>query len=398
MTLVADARHSGCSPRQGDLSMNASGPPDDRLPDGESALLPDGESAPFAAVARPERSRTLAPAPRGETPAAFGRYQVVRALGSGGFGTVYLARDEELDRDVAIKVLNASSVSQSEIDQFLQEARRVARLRHSGIVAVHDVGVAHGQPYVVSEYLSGSSLSDWLKANRPSWQEAARIVAAMADALGYAHAHLTVHRDIKPANIILTPDRRPVIVDFGLSLDDTRSGGAEVGKIWGTPRYMAPEQVSGVAHRIDGRTDLYSLGVVLYEMLCGHVPFRSADLKELFRQVQHDEPQPPRQLVSDIPPALERVCLKALSKRMQDPHTTMSDFADAVRQITASALDVPSASQPVALPAPAPGSSHHSNPVTPASGGSTPSACTSRARGRAASSDRTGRRVRSVRV
>ena len=302
MTLVADARHSGCSPRHGDLSMNASGPPDDRLPDGESELLPDGESAPFAAVARPKRSRTLAPAPRGETAAAFGRYQVVRALGSGGFGTVYQARDAELDRDVAIKVLKASSVSQSEIDQFLQEARRVARLRHPGIVAVHDVGVAHGQPYVVSEYLSGSSLSDWLKANRPSWQEAARIIAAMADALGYAHAHLTVHRDIKPANIILTPERRPVIVDFGLSLDDTRSGGAEVGKIWGTPRYMAPEQVSGVAHRIDGRTDLYSLGVVLYEMLCGHVPFRSADLKELFRQVQHDEPQPPRQLVSDIPP------------------------------------------------------------------------------------------------
>ena len=239
---------------------------------------------------------------------------MVRALGSGGFGTVYLARDATLDRDVAIKVLNASSVSQSEIEQFQQEARRVARLRHPGIVAVHDVGVELGQPYVVSEYLSGSSLSDWLKANRPSWQEAARIIAAMADALGYAHAHLTVHRDIKPANIILTPDRRPVIVDFGLSLDDTRSGGAEVGKIWGTPRYMAPEQVSGVAHRIDGRTDLYSLGVVLYEMLCGHVPFRSADLKELFRQVQHDEPQPPRQLVSDIPPALEQVCLKALSK------------------------------------------------------------------------------------
>ncbi len=127
----------------------------------------------------------------------------------------------------------------------------------------------------------------------------------MADALAHAHARLIVHRDIKPANIILTPDRGPVLVDFGLGLDEASAGGSELGVVSGTPAYMAPEQVAGAAHRIDGRTDIYSLGVVLYEMLCGHVPFRATNLRELLRQVRDDEPQPPRQLNRDIPPELE---------------------------------------------------------------------------------------------
>ena len=153
----------------------------------------------------------------------------------------------------------------------------------------------------------------------------------MADALAHAHARLIVHRDVKPANIIITPDRGPVLVDFGLGLDDAGAGGPELGVISGTPAYMAPEQVAGAAHRIDGRTDIYSLGVVLYEMLCGHLPFRASNTRELLRQVSDDEPQPPRQLRPEIPPELERACLKSLAKRLQDRYTTASDFAGDLR-------------------------------------------------------------------
>ena len=190
------------------------------------------------------------------------------ALGAGGFGAVYLGHDTQLDRPVAIKVLRGGpDVPQAEAERFLQEARRLARLSHPGIVAVHDVGVDEGQVYIVSDYLDGPDLGRWLRDNRPAWPEAARIAAAVADALAHAHARLIVHRDVKPANIILTPDRGPVLVDFGLGLDEARAGGRELGVISGTPAYMAPEQVAGTAHRIDGRTDIYSLGVVLYEML-----------------------------------------------------------------------------------------------------------------------------------
>jgi serine/threonine protein kinase len=130
--------------------------------------------------------------------------------------------------------------------------------------------------------------------HRPSWPEAARIAAAVADALAHAHARLIVHRDVKPANILLTADRAPVLVDFGLALDEAQAGGREKGMVSGTPCYMSPEQVAGTAHRIDGRTDIYSLGVVLYEMLTGCVPFRATDFLELSRQVRDDEPQPAR--------------------------------------------------------------------------------------------------------
>jgi class 3 adenylate cyclase/tetratricopeptide (TPR) repeat protein len=287
---------------------------------------------PEAAPAAP-----AAPAPPGAAPAlpaAFGRYQVRRALGTGGFGAVYLGHDTELDRPVAIKVLRAGGGPlRAEGERATEEARRLARLRHPGIVAVHDVGVHEGQVYIVSDYLDGPDLDRWLREHRPGWPEAARIAAAVADALAHAHARLVVHRDVKPANILLTAEGAPVLVDFGLALDEAHAGGGEKGVVSGTPWYMSPEQVAGTAHRIDGRTDVYSLGVVLYEMLTGRVPFRANEFPELLRQVRDDEPQPPRQLVGDIPPELERACLKALAKRQQDRYTTAADFAEDLRGI-----------------------------------------------------------------
>ena len=274
------------------------------------------------------------PASLADAPISFGRYQVRSVLGTGGFGTVYLGHDLELDRPVAIKARRPDkNMPKEEADRFLQEARRVARLRHPSIVTVHDVGVQEGQVYIVSAYIEGTSLRNWMNSNRPSWQEAARITAELADALAHAHAQLTVHRDVKPANIILTTDRVPVLVDFGLGIDETGKAGNELGMVSGTPAYMSPEQVAGEAHRIDGRTDIYSLGVVLYELLCGRQPFRATDPRELLRQVAHDEPQPPRQLVRDIPRELEKICLKAIAKRITDRHSTAGDFADELRRV-----------------------------------------------------------------
>ena len=253
--------------------------------------------------------------------------------GAGGFGTVYLGHDTQLDRPVAIKVLHGSpNVQQRRSESFFQEARRVAQLRHSGIVAVHDVGEQDGLVYIVSDFIDGQGLDAWLKSHRPNWREATRLAAAVADALAHAHANSTVHRDVKPANIILTPDGTPVLVDFGLGLDELTTAGSELGIVSGTPVYMSPEQVSGTAHRIDGRTDIYSLGVMLYEMLCGRLPFRAKEASELLRQVRHDEPQPLRQLIRDLPPELERICLKSLAKRMQDRHSSAADFADDLRR------------------------------------------------------------------
>ena len=307
------------------------------------SALPSPAVSPSEAVSASDLTMDLTPGPPAEPatkgdvpapPAAFGRYQVRRALGAGGFGTVYLCHDTQLDRPVAVKVLRGGpEVSQAAAERFLQEARRLAQLSHPGIVAVHDVGLEGGQVYIVSDFLEGPDLGRWLADKRPSWPEAARIVAALADALAHAHARLIVHRDVKPANIIMTPDRGPVLVDFGLGLDEAGAGGAALGIISGTPAYMAPEQVAGAAHRIDGRTDIYSLGVVLYGMLCGHLPFRASNTRELLRQVRDDEPQPPRQLRPEIPPELERACLKALAKRLHDRYTTASDFAEDLRRV-----------------------------------------------------------------
>jgi serine/threonine protein kinase len=315
-----------------------------------------------------------APPTKQDTPTAFGRYAVRSALGAGGFGSVYLGHDTQLDRSVTIKVLHGGAdVPHAEAERFLQEAGRLARLSHPGIVTVYDVGLERGQIYVVSDFLDGPDLGQWLRENRPAWPEAARIAAAVADALAHAHARLIVHRDVKPANIIVTPDRGPVLVDFGLGLDEAGAGGSELGVISGTPAYMAPEQVVGAAHRIDGRTDIYSLGVVLYEMVCSRLPFRASNTSELLRQVCDDDPQPPRQLRHEIPPELESACLKAMAKRLQDRYTTAADFVDNLRRVLQTfakssaprkapipslAVELPSAPQAISPPdAPKPPSS-----------------------------------------
>jgi serine/threonine protein kinase len=261
----------------------------------------------------------------------IGRYRIEKVLGKGGFGLVYLAHDEQLHRLVAIKVPHAKLISKpGDAEAYLAEARTVANLDHPGIVPVHDVGSTEDCPcYVVSKYIEGTNLSTKLKKSRLKYREAAELVATVAQALHHAHKQGLVHRDVKPGNILIGKDGQPFVVDFGLALREENVGKGP--KYAGTPAYMSPEQARGEGHRVDGRSDIFSLGVVLYELLAGRQPFRGDTQAELFEQVTSYEAKPLRQYDDNISKELERICHKAMAKRASERYSTAKDFGDDLR-------------------------------------------------------------------
>ncbi len=284
-------------------------------------------------------------------PLSIGRYRIIRVLGEGGFGRVYLAYDSDLQREVAVKVPLAGDASRFlDVEAYLREARIVARLSHPNIVPVYDVGrTGDGRCYVVSKYMEGGDLKTRLGRGRASFGESAELAAVLCDALQYTHTQDLFHRDIKPANILLDAAGVPSLADFGLALRD-EDVGRGAGYL-GTAAYMSPEQARGEGHRVDGRSDIFSIGVVLYELLTGRRPFRGGSHAEIMQQVIGAEPRPPRQIDGTIPGELERICLKAMAKRASERYTTARDMADDLRHFleTASWTGGPTAEIPPAV-------------------------------------------------
>ncbi len=265
-------------------------------------------------------------------PERIGPFVVLGFLGGGTFGKVYLGRDTQLDRLVAIKVPRPERFSGADdLERFIQEARLAARIKHPGIVTVYHVDRDQDLGwFVVLEYIEGRTLSALLRAERITCAQAVEMMILVALAITFAHEQGLVHRDLKPENILLDTNDRPHIADFGLAVHQDELW-PRSGEIAGSPAYMAPEQVRGESHRLDGRTDLWALGVILYRMLTGARPFDGANTDLTFDEILNREPVPLRQRDRTVPKELERICLKCLSKRMSDRYDTAADLADDLR-------------------------------------------------------------------
>ncbi|WP_319410057.1 serine/threonine-protein kinase [uncultured Desulfosarcina sp.] len=263
----------------------------------------------------------------------YGRYEIVKELGRGTMGVVYKAHDPQIERMVALKVLRPDRVvSQDFVLRFLREAKAIGRISHPNIVTVYDVGQDHGTIYIAMEYLEGRPLNEVIKGRTVPVDETVGMCVQVAEALGYAHRQGITHRDIKPSNIILTPDNRIKLTDFGIARieDPDAAQQTQAGDILGTPVYMAPEQVMG--QKADGRTDLYALGVIAYEMVVGKRPFGGGNIAAIFRSITHEPPEDPMNRGSLGNRALADLILKSLSKDPANRFQTGEAMATALKR------------------------------------------------------------------
>src|ERR687894_1828652 len=264
-----------------------------------------------------------------------GRYELHRRLGRGGMAEVYLARDQLLDRPVAVKVLFPALATEAGfVERFRREAQSAANLNHPNIVSVFDWGEANGTYFIVMEYVEGHTLADTIRdEGRLHPDRAAEITADIAAALGFAHRNRVVHRDVKPGNVLLTRDGGVKVADFGIARalsDSSDQNLTKTGSVMGTATYFSPEQARGAP--VDPRSDLYSLGVVLYEMTTGHPPFSGDSAVAIAYKHVQENPVPPRRIDPALPETLEAITLKCLAKNPDNRYPTAQDLRADLRR------------------------------------------------------------------
>ncbi|MCC6418876.1 MAG: protein kinase [Gemmataceae bacterium] len=280
------------------------------------------------AQAEPESETDLSEVTR-KAPTSTSRYHILKELGRGAMGTVYLAQDTHLQRQVAMKVPHFRPGDGPEmLARFYREARSAATLDHPNICPVYDVGENGGIPYLTMAFVEGQPLTEVMARERPmAPYRAAEIVFKLARALEEAHRRSIIHRDLKPSNVMMNRRGEPVVMDFGLARRvDQDTGLTQQGSILGTPAYMPPEQVQGDLDAIGPASDVYSLGVILYELLTGQVPFQGS-MGQVMAQIVSEIPPPPRHLRPDLDPRLEKICVKAMSPAIRDRYASMGEFA-----------------------------------------------------------------------
>jgi serine/threonine-protein kinase len=318
--LLTPATLQGCSER---LTVRATQPP--------TVVDPNHTVDEPPLLGEPTLTQQAAeqPAPSGGTVAAPPGYEVLDKLGEGGMGIVHKARQSKADRLVALKMILAGGhADPDKLARFRTEAEAIARLQHPHVVQVFEVGEHNGLPFFSLEFCPGGSLDKKLAGTPLPPAEAAVLVEKLARGVQAAHEAKVLHRDLKPANVLLAADGTPKVTDFGLAKKLDERGVTLPGFAMGTPSYMAPEQASGAGQELGPAVDVYALGAILYECLTGRPPFRAATVWDTLRQVESEEPVPPRQLNAQVPRDLETICLKCLQKEATRRYASAAALAD----------------------------------------------------------------------
>jgi serine/threonine protein kinase len=276
----------------------------------------------------------------------IGSYRIIDQVGSGGMATVYRAHHERLDRMVALKVIHKNFTNEPDfLSRFEREARIVAQLEHPNIVPIYDYNEVDGQPYIVMKYIEGETLKDHLTQNALSIQAIKPIFTQISHALSYAHAKNILHRDMKPSNIVLDTKGNAYLTDFGLArIAQSGSSTMSADVMLGTPHYISPEQAQGLTN-VDQRSDIYSLGIILYEMCTGRTPFVGDTSYAIIHSQIYTPPPPPRTINPDLSPEIESVILKALEKQPNQRYTTVNDLLKAFERAMSNTLNQPTTDQ-----------------------------------------------------